>query len=161
MNLSLIFEDDQEEDIDRIISDAAKYEDDQEMKRIPEDEPLWFELPSRVRATESQWEVERDRVRQSKVWKGKQKRVRGLLTTLNSLSADLFAATSVAERQIALLHDLHSLFLTSCRTKIKDYEKGYPLRQNPLYKNIAPIPIFSANSEQTWQNTLDTIGEAV
>ena len=91
----------------------------------------------------------------------KQERILELLTSLNQLSASLFAAISVAERQIAILHDLHSLFSTSCRTKTKDHDKGYPLRQNPFYKNIAPIPILSENSEQTWQNTLDTIDEVV
>ncbi|PUU82964.1 hypothetical protein B9Z19DRAFT_1105475 [Tuber borchii] len=91
----------------------------------------------------------------------KQKRFQNLLTSLNRLSGGLFAAIAVAERQIAVLQDLHGLFLTSCRTKINDYEKGYPLRQNPFYKNIAPIPILSENSEQIWPNTLDTIDEVV
>ena len=84
-----------------------------------------------------------------------------LLTSLNRLSASLFAAIGVAERQIAVLQDLHSLFLTSYRTKIKDYEKEYSLRQNPFYKNIAPIPILPENSEQIWPKTLDAIDEVV
>ncbi|PUU82973.1 hypothetical protein B9Z19DRAFT_1190028, partial [Tuber borchii] len=65
--------------------------------------------------------------------KRKQKRVQGLLTSLNRLSASF------------------------CRTKIKDYEKRYSLRQNPFYKNFAPIPILLENSEQIWLNTLDSI----
>jgi len=164
VNLELTFGGDQEEDIDQMISDAEKYEDDQEMMRIPDDEPLELRLPPGVELTEeekSEWEVETNRARRNKVQKRKQKRVRGLLAALNSLSADLFAATSVAERQIAVLQDLHNVFSTSYRTKTKDYEKGYPLRQHPFYKNIAQIPIFSENSEQTWSNTLDTIDEVV
>ena len=124
MDPTLIFGGDQEEDIDRMISDAETYEDDQGMKR-------------------------------------KQKRVQDLLTSLNRLSVSLFAAIGVVERQIAILQDLHGLFLTSCRTKIKDYEKGYSLRQNSFYNNIAPIPILSENSEQIWPNTLDAVDEVV
>ncbi|PUU79844.1 hypothetical protein B9Z19DRAFT_788994 [Tuber borchii] len=93
--------------------------------------------------------------------KKKQERARDLLTALNRLSVDLFAAVSVAERQIAILQDLHSVFLTSYRTKTKDYERGYPLRRNPFYRNVAPIPILSENPEQIWPNTLDTINEVV
>ena len=73
----------------------------------------------------------------------------------------MFAAIGVVERQIAILRDLYSLFLTNCRTKIKDYEKGYPLQQSPFYKNIAPIPVLSENSEQIWPNTLDAVDEVV
>ncbi|PUU82950.1 hypothetical protein B9Z19DRAFT_1190011 [Tuber borchii] len=91
----------------------------------------------------------------------KQKRVQDLLVALNRLSADFFAAISVAERQIAVLQDLHSVFLTSYRTKTKDYEKGYPLRRNPFYRNVVPIPILLENPEQIWPNTLDTIDEVV
>ena len=91
----------------------------------------------------------------------KQKGVQDLLTNLNKLSADLFAAISVAERQIAVLQDLHSVFLTSYRTKAKDGEKGYPLRRNPFYRNVVPIPILLENPEQIWPNTLDTIDEVV
>ena len=45
--------------------------------------------------------------------KRKQERVRDALTAVNRLSADLFAAISVAERQIAVLRDVHSVFVTS------------------------------------------------
>ena len=68
--------------------------------------------------------------------KREQRRVQDLLSSLNRLSATLFAAIGVAEQQIAILQDLHCLFLASCRTKIQDYEKRCSLRQNPFYKNI-------------------------
>ena len=164
MNLELIFGDDQEEDIDQMVSDAEIYGGDQGMKRIPDDEPKHLELPPGVNLTEeekSKWEVEYDRARQDRVQKRKQKRIRDLLTALNRLSGDLFAAISVAERQITVLQDLHSIFLTSYRTKTKTYEKGYPLRRNPFYNNTLTIPILSENPEQIWPNTLDTIDEVV
>jgi len=91
----------------------------------------------------------------------KQKRVRDLLRALNRLSANLFAAISVAERQITILDDLHKVFLTSYQTKTKDYEKGHPLRRNPLHKDTITIPIFSGDPEQIWPNALDTIDEVV
>ncbi|KAG0128935.1 hypothetical protein HOY82DRAFT_522130 [Tuber indicum] len=132
-----------EEDIDKIISDATTYEHNQGMEEDLADAQL-------------EREVREERVRQRK-----QKRVRDLLTALNRLSAALFAAISVAERQIAILRNIHSIFLTSYRTKPKDYERGYPLRQNPFYKNVIPIPILSKHPEQIWPNTLDTIDEVV
>jgi len=92
--------------------------------------------------------------------KRKHERVHGVLVTLNRLSAELFAAINVAERQIAVLQDVHSVFLISYRTKTNDYEKGY-LRRNPFYRSVTPIPILSENSEQIWPNTLDTIDEVV
>jgi len=122
MNLVLIFGDDQEEDIDQMISDAETNEDVQGMKT-------------------------------------KQNRVRDLLTSLNKLSARLFAVISVAERQISVLQDLHSIFLPSYKAKTKDYKKGYPLRRNPFHKDVAPT--LPENSEQMWPNTLDTIDEVV
>ena len=160
---ALTFADDQEQDIDQMISDAKIYEDDQGMKRIPDDEPQIRLLPGVVltKELESQLEVECNRARQNKIQKRKQRRTRDLLTSLNRLSASLFAAIGVVERQIAILRDLHSLFLTNCRTKIKDYGKGYPLHQNPFYNNISPIPILSENSEHLWPNTLDTIDEVI
>ena len=91
----------------------------------------------------------------------KQEGVRDLLTAFNRLSADLFAAISLAERQIAVLQDLHSVFLTSYRTKSKDYVKGcLPLR-NPFHRNVLQIPILSENPEQIWTRTLDTVDEVV
>ena len=92
--------------------------------------------------------------------KKKQERVHDVLVTLSRLSADLFAAINVAERQIAVLQDVHSVFLISYRIKTKDYEKGY-LRRNPFYRSATPIPILSENSEQIWPNTLGTIDEVV
>ena len=145
-----------------MILDAEIYEEDQGMMRILDDEP--GQLPSKVKLNEEekyQWEMERDRARQNKIRKRKQKRVRGLLTDLNRLSANLFAAISVAERQITVLQDLHSVFSTSYRTKTKHHEKGYPLQRNPLHKNVVTIPILSENPEQIWPNTLDTIDEVV
>jgi len=164
VDLELIFGDSQEGDIDKMISDAEIYEDDQGMEGIPEDEPRPVELRAGLNFTKeekSRLKVDYDRARQNNIQKRKQKRVRGLLTALNSLSADLFAALSVAERQIAVLQDLHSVFFTSCGTKSKDYEKGYPLRRNPFHKNIVTIPTLSENPEQIWPNTLDTINEVV
>ena len=97
----------------------------------------------------------------AEIYGDKQERVRDLLTAFNRLSADLFAAISVVERQITVLQDLHSLFLTSYRTKPKDYGRGYPLQRSPFHRNVAPIPILSENPEQIWPNTLDTIDEVV
>ena len=88
-------------------------------------------------------------------------RIWALISSLNWLAASLLAAISVAERQIAVLQNLHDLFFTSCRTEIKGPEKGYPLRRNPFYKNIAPIPILSEISDQLWANTLGAIDEVV
>ncbi|PUU82948.1 hypothetical protein B9Z19DRAFT_253989 [Tuber borchii] len=102
-----------------------------------------------------------ERARQSNIEAGEQRSARDLLASLNRLSASLFATVSVAERQIAILRDLHSVFLTSYRTKTKDYEKGSRLRQNPFYKNVATIPVLSENPEQIWTNALDTIDEVV
>ena len=147
-----------------MISDAEIYDDDQGMKIIPDEEPKHLELLPGVNLTEEEkikWEVDYNRGRQDRIQKRKQKRVRDLLTALNRLSGDLFAAISVAERQIAVLQDLHSVFLTSYRTKTKTYEKSYPLRRNPFHKNTLTIPIFSENPDQIWPNTLDTIEEVV
>ena len=140
MNLELIPGDDQEEDINQMISDAEISEDDQEVEGGSEGNEL----------------ASRDDFR-----KRKHRRVRELLASLNSLSAALFATISVAERQIAVLQDLHNVFLTNYRTKRKKFEREYPLRRNPFHKNVAPIPILSENSEQIWPNTLDTIDEVV
>ncbi|PUU79845.1 hypothetical protein B9Z19DRAFT_1080732 [Tuber borchii] len=153
-----------EEDIDQMISDAKTYEDNQGMEITPDDNPQNLTPSIKEKLTTKErlkWDEDYDRARQNKVHKRKQRRVRDLLTALNRLSADLFAAISVAERQIAVLQDLYNIFLTSYRTKTKDYEKGYPLRRNPFHKNIVTIPILSENPEQIWPNTLDTIDEVV
>jgi len=91
---------------------------------------------------------------------GKQ-RVQDLLTALNRLSTDLFAAISLAERQIAVLQDLYSVFSTSYRTKSGDSEKGHLLRQNPFHRNVVSIPVLSENPEEIWPKTLDTIDEVI
>ena len=93
--------------------------------------------------------------------KRKQDRVRGLLASLEILAAGFFAAISVAERQIVVLRDLQSVFLTSYRTKFRCNEEGYPLRRNPFYNNTLAIPILCENPEQIWPNTLETIDEVV
>ena len=116
-------------------------------------ERIWEEGPRRGE--------DRERARENSVWKSKQWRILGLIASFNRLAASLLAAISVAERQIAVLQNLHDLFLTSCRTEIKGHEKGYPFRENPFYKNIAPIPILSEISDQISPNTLDVIGELV
>ena len=147
-----------------MISEAKAYEDNQGIRGIPDDnlQNLKLSRPKNLTCAEKRrWDMDYDRALQHRVWKRKQRRVRDLVASLNRLSADLFAAISVAERQIAVLQDLHCLFLTCCRTKIKDYEKEYPLRQNPFYKNIVPIPIFSENSGKILPNTLETIDEVV
>ncbi|PUU82941.1 hypothetical protein B9Z19DRAFT_1061373 [Tuber borchii] len=83
------------------------------------------------------------------------------LASLNILSEGLFAAISIAERQIAILHDLHTVFSTIYRAKATDPEKGYPLRQSPFIKHIALTPIPSEYHEQVWPNILSTIDEVV
>jgi len=93
--------------------------------------------------------------------KRRQDTVGDIITSINNLTADLFAAISVVERQIAVLQDLHAVLLSSYRTKYKAYEKGYPLRPNPFHRNIASIPVLSENPEQIWPHTLDTIDEVV
>jgi len=145
MNSSLIFEDDQEGDIDQGISYSNPDKD------IVPIETIYLPLQKL-----SVWQVKEEGVVREKCW-----RLKDLIASLNRLSASFLAAISVAERQIAVLQDLHDLFLTSCRTKFKGYEKGYELGENPLYKNIAPIPILSENSEQILPNTLDAIDEIV
>jgi len=142
-----------------MISDTKICRGDQGMKGIPNGGPLRLNFQLRATLTKEEepvWKADYDRARRNKVQKGKEKRVQDLLTALNRLSANLFAAISVAERQIAVLQDLHSVFSTSYRTT-KEYEKGYRLRQNPFHKNIATIPILSGGSEQIWPNALDTI----
>ncbi|RPB03055.1 hypothetical protein L873DRAFT_1841387 [Choiromyces venosus 120613-1] len=87
--------------------------------------------------------------------------VQTLLISLNRLSAQLFASISVVERQIAILHDLDSVFSTCYRTETRIGEMNSPRKQSPFHRNAAPIPIFQKNPEQIWPNTLDTIKEVV
>ena len=147
-----------------MISDAETHEDNQGIKRIPDDYP-----PSLSRSLEmtfiegerSQWNEDYERALQNNTLKRKQRRVRQLLASLSSLSAALFAAISVVERQIAVLRDLHSIFSMSYRTKTKDYERGCLLWQNLFHNNAAPTPILSESSGEIWPSTLDIIDEAV
>ncbi|PUU79838.1 hypothetical protein B9Z19DRAFT_788872 [Tuber borchii] len=153
-----------EEDIDEMILEAKTCERNQGMRRNPADLPLQRTPEPGVTPTDEDRRrmiEEDDQARQNNVRERKQRKVRGLLTSLNGFSAALFAVINLAERQIAILQDLHSLFLTSYRTKTREYEKGYPLRRNPFHRNVAPIPILSENTEQIWPNTLDTIDEVV
>ena len=146
-----------------MISDTKIYKGDQGMKAMLNGGPLRLNLPLRATLTKEEeptWKADYDRAQRNSVQKKKQKRVQDFLTTLNRLSANLFAAISVAERQIAVLQDLHSVFSTSHRTT-KEYERRYRLRQTPFYKNIATIPILSGDSEQIWPNALETIDEVV
>lgn len=83
------------------------------------------------------------------------------LASLNTLSEGLFAAISIAERQIAVLHDLQTVFSTIYRAKATHPEKGYPLWQSPFIKNIALTPILSEDPEQVWPNILGAIDEVV
>ncbi|KAG0638287.1 hypothetical protein HOY80DRAFT_906499, partial [Tuber brumale] len=139
-----------EEDIDKVILDVTTCNDNPGMGGDPDD----GQLPTRVGLTD--WVRERTR-REGR----KKKRVRVLLTSLNRISVALFAAISVTERQIVILQDIHDLFLTSCPTKVGDYEKRYRSWQNPFHKTSAPIPILSENPEQIFPATLDAIGGVI
>jgi len=147
-----------------MISDAGTYEDNQGMERTPKDDPSNLEPSLEISLVEEE-KLRRyqdyERTRQGKIRERKQRRVRELLTSFNMLSAALFAALSVTERQISILQDIHSVFLTSYRSKSRDNKKGYPLRRNPFHKHVAPIPTLSENPEQIWPKTLDTIDEVV
>ena len=105
-----------------MISDAITYEDNQGMERTSNDNPPNLRQSLEIRLTEEerlQWNEDYERARQNNARKSKQRRVRALLTSLNSLSAGSLAVISVVERQIAVLQDLHSVFLTNYRTKLK------------------------------------------
>ena len=88
-------------------------------------------------------------------------RVQEILKSSDSLSAALFAAISVVERQIAVLQDLRGVFLASIRTKARNYEKEYPLPRNPFHENIVPTPVLSENPEQIYPGATDTIETVV
>ncbi|KAG0128939.1 hypothetical protein HOY82DRAFT_621337, partial [Tuber indicum] len=136
-----------EEDIDQLISFAKSYDHNQGMEEIP----VGASPAERVHT----------RAREQEVRKREQSRVRDLLTSLNRLSAALFAAISVAERQIVILQDIHNLFSASCRSKAAESDQRYRSRQNPFHKSSAPIPILSENPEQIFPATLDTIDRVV
>jgi len=165
MDLVLIFEDNQEEDIDQMILDAKTYEDNQGMERNPDDVPLQLRPLLESLSPEEEEMLPREKVyeqaRQKNVLNRKRKRVRDLLTSLNRLLASLFAAISVAERQIAVLQDLYTLFLTRDQTKTKAREGGYPLRQNSSFKDIAPTLTLSENPEQLRPGDLVAIDRVV
>jgi len=133
------------------------------MERISDDNPEGLrQLLDRRFIREEMLEYNEDELtRRNNVRKRKQRRVRDLHASLSNLFASLLAAINLAERQIAVLQDLYSLFLASYRTKTKDYEKGSPLRQRPFYTSIAPIPTPSEDSEQVWPNTLAAIDEVI
>lgn len=75
---------------------------------------------------------------------GIRSRFPNFLASLNALSEGFVAAISIAERQIAVLHDLHTVYSTIYRAKATDPEKGYPLRQIPFIKDIALTPTVSS-----------------
>ncbi|PUU82954.1 hypothetical protein B9Z19DRAFT_1190015 [Tuber borchii] len=155
-----------EEDINQMISDAKTYEDNQGMERIPDHEPqlrgFWRRLPSSLmKKQKSSYPYER--ARQNRVHKCKQRRVRDLLTSLNSLSAALFAAIAVAERQTVVLLDLRKMLLASCQTEAtsKNHEERYPPHRSPSYKRVPGILTPLKYPEQEWRNILGTINEMV
>ena len=159
MNLVLIFGDNQEGDIDQIIVETKTYEGSRGKRGIPTDELQPEELLPRVILTEEDQRGRGDddaRARKDNDLKGKQRRARDLLASFNRLSAALFAAISVAERQISVLQGLHSVLSAGSEAG----ERGYPLRR-PFHKNIVPIPVLSEHPPHTWPDTLDTIGEVV
>ncbi|PWW79095.1 hypothetical protein C7212DRAFT_360616 [Tuber magnatum] len=144
--------------LDRIISEPNSHGSDQEMNEIPNTLP---ELPPGITLPprEQSRTKDHDRVQQKNATK-EERGVRDLIF-FNRLLAGLFAAISVAERQIAILQDLHSVFWTSYRTGNKVHEKRYPLRQNAFYKNIALIPAPPENTGEMWPDTLDIIDEVI
>ena len=165
MDLALIFEGNQEEDIDQMISDAKKYENNQGMEPNPDDVPLELQYLLKSIPEEEEELLRKEKVYEQALQKNvlnrKRERVRDLLTSLNRLSASLFAAISVAERQIAVLQDLYTLFLTRDQTKTKAREGGYPLRHNSSFKDTAPTLTLSENAEQLWPGDLVAIDRVV
>ena len=165
MNPALIFEDNQEEDIDQMISDARTHEDNQGVERNPDDVPLELRRLLKSISPEEQKLLRKEKVfeqaRQENVLNRKRRKVRGLLTSLNRLSASLFAAISVAERQITVLQELYTLLSKRDQIKTKAREGGYPLRQNSSFKDIAPTLTPSENPEQLWPGDLVAIDRVV
>ena len=173
MDLTLIFEDNQEEDIDQMISDAKTCKDNQGMELKDDGVPpkmqnLLNTTPSGGKELLSEEErkllleddiYEQDR--QDYILERKRESVRDLFTSLNRLSAGLFAAISVVEQQIAILQDLYTLFLARDQTKTKAREGGYSLRQNTSFKDIAPTLTLSENPEQLWPGDLVAIDRVV
>ncbi|PUU82942.1 hypothetical protein B9Z19DRAFT_965966 [Tuber borchii] len=85
------------------------------------------------------------------------------IASFNKLSAALYAAINMAERQIAILQDLHNIFLAGHQKKTRDPEKEYPLRQNLSHRDAAPTPTLRGNPGRILPNALDTkvIGRVV
>jgi len=147
-----------------MILDAKTYEDNQGMERISDDNPEGLRRVSAIRLIREEMPAyyeECERTRRNNVWKRKQRRIQEIHASLSNLFASLLAAINLAERQMVVLQDLHSLSSASSRTKTKDYEKGSPLCQRPFYTSIAPIPTPSENSEKIWPNTLVAIDEVI
>ena len=157
MNLALILGDNQEEDIDQMISGAKIYEDNQGMERIFDDSSHNL-VPSLEMSPPKE---DHEQAQQNNFQKRKRKRVQDLLTSLYRLSEGLSAATSVAERQIIVLQDLHSGFLASCEAKTGDCKEGYQFWQGSSRKGITLIPIPLEYPQQIWPNTLDIIADVV
>ncbi|PUU82957.1 hypothetical protein B9Z19DRAFT_1061389 [Tuber borchii] len=143
----------QEEDIDQIISDTKTYEDNQGILEASPDE---LPQPSLGILFTKDYEKIREKI----VRKIKQRSVRNI-ASFNRISAGLFSAIKVAERQIVILQNLHTVFLTSYLTKTNNREKRYPLPQNLFCKDVAPIPVLSEFPEQLCPNILDAIDEVV
>ena len=161
MNLAIIFEGDKEEDIDQMISDAKIHEHNHGMAQISADEPILLQPILRLVRTRKPLGTLYQGSWQNNVLERKRRNVRDLLTSLNRLSASLLAAISVAERQIAILQDLHNLFLTRDQEKNKAHVRGSPLRQTPSFKDVAPTPISSENPEQLCPGDLVAIDQVV
>lgn len=88
-----------------MISDETGSEDNKGINGIPADESHQLKLPLGAGLTEKEepkGDEDCKQAQQNKGQKRKQIRVRDLLTSLNRLSAGLFAAISVAERSIFL-----------------------------------------------------------
>jgi len=148
-----------------MISDAKTYEGNQGMPEIPDHKPppplqFWrgglLALGAKLKLAKDY-----ERARKNEVQRRKQERDRDLLASLNSLSAAFLAAVGVAERQIAILQDMHKMFSTSYPTKINNHGKSHPSRQHPFYKSATQIPVLSEYPELVWSNILDTIDETV
>lgn len=136
-----------------MISHAKTYEVNQGVPDLHDQEPpppprlFIFSLGTWRKST---WAKDYERARKNEVRRRKEERVRDLVTSLNSLSGAMFAAIRVAERQIAILQDLHKMVLISC-----------PPRQHSFYKSDSRIHILSEYPELVWSNILDTIDEMV
>jgi len=131
-----------------MMSNGEEYEGNQEMRIIPTDDPQQEELVPGVvpSARVQQGGLEGyEGARQNTIQKRKQRSVEDLFASLSGLSAGLFAATSVVEKQLAVLEDLRGVFSTGSR-------------KTPYLRNAALIPILSEYPEQV-SRISETIGE--